>query len=566
MNNQTKPALEDSADGQVRKEIESVIFARVDLTTVLPIIEKLAIESEIQEQYEFLYGSGSFRTRKSSKYDQIHLTGKSWTPGIAGKDEVTDPVSEGMFEIFKKLAVSGLHKTRYKIIIPNTANTWPNDHFNYGADGSLFWEVDVVHRLVDGENEPIEWLKIDLEVPDPAINFRDYDLPFPVLDKMDKQISERTPEETEWVKNLYSVIFNYKTNSIANASIEELTPSLEGFFDPIINLGKSVGKWWDDWQKNRILSRPMPDSENRESTEPLRKILKEVRKTYGNKTWIGAREFVEGTVDLNGIVSYLYIGSQEFDPSLFAIYESAMDFRKLVKKVEKDSLVYNADIHQIWKRIQKLPIPEARRESKYKARDLSAFNRIMLGFNTKLPLPNQMQLEVVGDKLLPRPTNTTLVTVKPTVSALHEQNIYEVVTYLLDSLEAMLDCIDTAVRMRRNDWIISRHNDDLSYYNRLARHWGYWDKSTNTYTQIPSEVETTIALCEELQLKVETLNHDFWCELVSYYTKQEIMDIVNIFRTEDILDNVVDGVSKVLMLYKQAGIVMEKYIHRSIVK
>jgi hypothetical protein len=560
--------LEDGAAGAVMRENEFVIFAHVDIKVAIPEIEQIAFTSESQEQYEFLYPSGSFRIRKTND-DDYTLTGKKWVPNVPGKDEVNDPVSPAMFEVFKHVAESGLIKTRYKVYIPETTGTWPTDHPNYNDDGSLFWEIDVVKRHVDGELEPVEWLKVDLEVPGYDIDFRKFTLPFTYVEIFDKQFNERSPEEISWCKNLYTNLFNIKKNSISNTTVvtEELTASTEGFFDPIINAIKSIGQYYTDWQTERITSRPMPESERRTAHDAARKILKEVRKTYANKTWIASRTLVETDIDLSGLISHLYLGYRDYDPSLFNVYEQAVNFRKLVKDVEKVAVGLVDDHRRVFSRIQMMSMQSARVEIWQKSRDLNAIGKLVMPFNNKLNMPNQSVLQVVGTEIKLLPVNNP-ITINPIVKPLTTQNIHEVVNHLIDILEYSLDSIYHAINIRDLNWVISRNHDTYDYVRRVMKHWGMVDKQGQIYPDVTltSKELTLIQFCKECNIDPTLISRNYWLTIAEYYSKNELLQLLQPFNTQKTVDNLVDGVGRVVVAFKQAAIVIEKYVHRSIVK
>lgn len=555
--------LEDGAAGAVVRENEFVIFARVDIATAIPEIEKAAFTSESQEQYEFLYPSGSFRIRKTNDND-YQLTGKKWVPGVPGKDEVNDPVSPAMFKVFEHVADSGLIKTRYKVYIPETVGTWPSDHPNYLKDGSLFWEIDVVKRHVDGELEPVEWLKVDLEVPGYDIDFRKFTLPFTYTEIFDKQFNERSPEEISWCKNLYTTLFNIKKNSVTNTPTEDLVPSTEGFFDPIINAIKSIGQYYTDWQTQRIVSRPIPESERRTAHDAARKILKEVRKTYANKTWIASRTFVETDVDLNGLISHLYLGYKDYDPSLFNIYEQAVVFRKLVKDTEKVAVGLVDDHRRVFKRIQRMTMVNTRTELWQKSRDLNAVSKLIMPFNTKLNMPNQSTLQVVGTEIRLLPVNNP-ITVNPIVRPVNTQNIHEIVNHLIDILEYSLDSIECANNIRYLPWVISRRHDNYDYTRNVMEAWGMIDQQGNV-RPLTSKEATLIEFCRECKIDPTLIDRDYWLTVAEYYSRNELLQLLQPFNAQAVVDNLVDGVGRVVMAFKQSAIVIEKYIHRSIVK
>lgn len=156
-------ALESNpADGKERIEREFTYFGRVpDMEAFYQELEKAATkEYQVQwsirkEPDQFRQYAGELRVRMCQRDDAENKTGaityvftsKTFSETANGKTEVEIEVSKDMFDQFVKLADAGMIKTRY---------TFPRE------DG-LVWEVDVYK---DKAGETIDWVKVDLEVPD----------------------------------------------------------------------------------------------------------------------------------------------------------------------------------------------------------------------------------------------------------------------------------------------------------------------------------------------------------------------------------------------------------------
>lgn len=139
-------------------EIERVYFAK------LSDFEQLssAPYSEEQEQWEYrlLDGDrpiGTLRSRSIDQGDRYELTIKTYRKNEVGCEECNLGSTVEMHEVVSALADRVLRKIRYVYPVPIL---WK------GEEIKLKWEIDVF-KLEDGSFYP--WVKVDLEVPDPAI-------------------------------------------------------------------------------------------------------------------------------------------------------------------------------------------------------------------------------------------------------------------------------------------------------------------------------------------------------------------------------------------------------------
>lgn len=177
-------SLESSAEAEVHQEIEYTFFGKVENFDWI----NEAASSEQQEQWEIHVDKGeglfgSVRIRATNDQDFVFCT-KVKTPGVLGKSEAEQATTRGMFESFRKLATSGLKKTRYNFPVP---------------DSDLVWEIDVFETK-EGKLHP--WVKIDLEVTDVEVEIPP--LPIEFLEKILNQDKKRTPAERDFVTKLFS--------------------------------------------------------------------------------------------------------------------------------------------------------------------------------------------------------------------------------------------------------------------------------------------------------------------------------------------------------------------------
>lgn len=175
------------ADGQARVERELVFYGKmVD-------VEQLgkADSFETQEQWEMRVEPGSkgryggcARVRKING-DKYILTTKTFLHGDDGCQEVEIEVSKDMFEQYKRLATSGMVKTRYFFKI----------------DDQHTWEVDC-YAKDDGTFEP--WVKIDLEL---SGDIEVPNFPIELTNVVYGQPGKRTPEENKLLDLLMKGVF-----------------------------------------------------------------------------------------------------------------------------------------------------------------------------------------------------------------------------------------------------------------------------------------------------------------------------------------------------------------------
>lgn len=193
--NKIVAALESNTTGKAIQELEYVYYGKL---TDIEALKAMSVATEHQKQFSIIKPNGSIRVRAVNN-EVFELTSKVWTPGVNGKQEATNPTSRDQFEHFEAIGDSGMEKTRYEVIIPNTQGTWVANEDNPTPkyEGSLFWEYDVFVRK-DGSLS--EWIKVDLEVPHLIEN-----LPLPPLltDALTAQFGERTEEQEQFIKSLY---------------------------------------------------------------------------------------------------------------------------------------------------------------------------------------------------------------------------------------------------------------------------------------------------------------------------------------------------------------------------
>lgn len=182
----------DPADGVTRVEQEIEIYGTMRDMSQL----EAATSWEIQEQWGLYIpktakngGTGGPRVRMSqpSGGEPVYvLTTK--VKGAAGNDECEEPSSLDMFEMFKRLAESGLRKKRYFFPIPNTEMTFEIDVFT-GPNGT-----------------PLPDVKIDLEirgtVPE-GFDARAVTLPVDLDNVRIIAPGHKSPEDLAYVRELF---------------------------------------------------------------------------------------------------------------------------------------------------------------------------------------------------------------------------------------------------------------------------------------------------------------------------------------------------------------------------
>lgn len=180
----------DPGKAKVVKEREKVVYAKI------VDFEELgkATSKEKQEQWEIRVPKsdaqkffGQVRARCTDNKDYV-LCIKTLEQGSDDRDEWEIKVTRAVFEMVKKIADSGMIKTRY--VFPVTEK---------GQD--LKWEVDIFEKA-DGSIS--EWCKIDLEY-----SGEEPDLKYPIsLDEiLDVQPVDRTEEQKDFVDRLMNEEF-----------------------------------------------------------------------------------------------------------------------------------------------------------------------------------------------------------------------------------------------------------------------------------------------------------------------------------------------------------------------
>lgn len=187
-------SVEHESDGVVEVELEYEFYGKLEDFDALVAA---ATTVERQEQYEIKKSSGTIRVRMSTVVDVVTymLNSKTWDAGKAGKDEVEHEVSADMFAHFKKIADSGMIKTRYTIPAGNQRLT-------NGEVEPISWEYDVFE---DREGKRSDWVKVDLEVKEALATIPD--LPIALSSLISNQKNYRTPKEVALLTKLFKEEF-----------------------------------------------------------------------------------------------------------------------------------------------------------------------------------------------------------------------------------------------------------------------------------------------------------------------------------------------------------------------
>lgn len=178
-------ALESAPAGKLEREIEFVFFAKIDNLDWT----KNAAETELQEQWEIRLpgrrdpnGSGIVRTRAVNN-NEYSIGMKYRTKGSEGSLEVEQTITKEMFDVYKLFATSGFIKRRHKFPVPGS---------------KLVWEVDLYY---DRHGKPVDWVKMDLEVPSMAVKRPAYPIPFVQI--IENQYDQRTKQEHDLVNKVF---------------------------------------------------------------------------------------------------------------------------------------------------------------------------------------------------------------------------------------------------------------------------------------------------------------------------------------------------------------------------
>lgn len=125
------------------------------------------------------------------------LTLKVSTPGQHGREEFTLSATKEIFDGYKVLCASGMKKTRFCFPIQGTEGRGPND-------GPLVWEIDVFDDpSTDGA---CPWVKVDLEFKGELGEMPAFPLSY--SKRIVNQWDKRTPDEQEFIKQLYGNVYN----------------------------------------------------------------------------------------------------------------------------------------------------------------------------------------------------------------------------------------------------------------------------------------------------------------------------------------------------------------------
>lgn len=175
-------------------EIERVYFAK------LSDFEQLAMAPHIEEHEQWEYRLfederpiGTLRSRSIDQGDRYELTIKTYKKDGPGSIECNLGSTTEMHEVISELANRVLRKVRYVYPVPITYK---------GEEIKLKWEIDVF-KLEDGSFYP--WVKVDLEVPDPAINAPQF--PFRYDEIIDTSFGRTlTEDERKTIDTLFDAV------------------------------------------------------------------------------------------------------------------------------------------------------------------------------------------------------------------------------------------------------------------------------------------------------------------------------------------------------------------------
>lgn len=186
------PLAESLEESETLEEIEYIFFLKLGDFEQL----KNAKCKETQEQWSILFQKEKvenvIRVRRSVKEGEetFTLTSKVNFAELDGKWELEREVDRSHFDQVKDMAQDGLIKERHYFPVDGT---------------DLTWEVDVFY---DDQGNPVEWVKLDLEVPKRLTNLPSF--PLTHTDVFDAQFEERTAEQHQFVSDLFNKHYSVK--------------------------------------------------------------------------------------------------------------------------------------------------------------------------------------------------------------------------------------------------------------------------------------------------------------------------------------------------------------------
>lgn len=173
-------------EASVVEEIEYVFFLKLEDFDQLSKAES----RESQEQWSLHFPGESVeqvvRVRRSVKDEgepSYVLASKTNFADLDGKWELEKEVDAHHFDHPKKHAKEGLRKDRLFFPVP---------------DSPLLWEVDVFY---DSDNNPVEWVKLDLEVTDRLDSLPEFPLKYEEV--LLEQHEQRNEDQKAFVRDLF---------------------------------------------------------------------------------------------------------------------------------------------------------------------------------------------------------------------------------------------------------------------------------------------------------------------------------------------------------------------------
>lgn len=189
--------LESGNDGKTELELELCWMVRIPNIQEILDGQEVAT-SELHEQWEQVQWGhnrnviGRIRVRGTTKAGITEYTMACKVVKDVGVAETEMEITEDFFKGFRALAPSGFLKRRWKYKVEET---------------DLVYEVDV---FFDSNGLPVEWVKVDLEIPDPNTTIP----PFPFV--FEEMLSTGEPKDAEAIQLLYRDSFttiNHKVKS-----------------------------------------------------------------------------------------------------------------------------------------------------------------------------------------------------------------------------------------------------------------------------------------------------------------------------------------------------------------
>jgi len=223
MQQPTVVSMEDVETAEPKQEIEYIFFFKLSDPGQLLSAPMIVKQEQFELQLPQLVGNDckAFQrvrkeTRKGEQSSTFTSTIKVARSGVLGRQELTREVDEEFFELYKSLCPSGMVKTRVSVPIDGTEGQGPGNVF---GDDRLVWEIDVFGDPTGSEHAVEPWVKVDLEVKAALPTMPQF--PFSYEKSIINQYNDRTPDEAEFIKQLFDQVCVRPAAAAAAANAEQ---------------------------------------------------------------------------------------------------------------------------------------------------------------------------------------------------------------------------------------------------------------------------------------------------------------------------------------------------------